>query len=146
MGSRRQPVAYPAAATADRSFLAGLIGAGIGPSWSPSLHEAEAAALGLRYVYRCIDIAEAGLTAAAAPALIRSAIRFGFDGLNITHPCKQAAVDGLDELSPDVAVLGAVNTVVIRAGRTTGHNTDWSGLRGACAGACLAWRWAMSSC
>ena len=106
MGSRTQPVASPTVATADRSFLTGLIGAGIGPSWSPSLHETEAVALGLPYVYRRIDITEAKLTAAATPALIRSSIRFGFDGLNITHPCKQAAADSLDELSPDAAVLG----------------------------------------
>ena len=34
------------------SFLVGLIGAGIGPSLSPALHEREAAALGLHYLYR----------------------------------------------------------------------------------------------
>jgi quinate/shikimate dehydrogenase (NAD+) len=33
----------------------------------------------------------------------------------------------LDELSPDAEALGAVNTVVVRDGRTTGHNTDVTG-------------------
>jgi shikimate dehydrogenase len=34
----------------------------------------------------------------------------------------------LDELSSDARAIGAVNTVVFgRDGRTTGHNTDWSG-------------------
>jgi shikimate dehydrogenase len=114
--------------TAGKSYLVGLIGVGVGPSLSPPLHEHEAAALGLRYVYRLIDIGEAGLTAAAAaPDLVRSARLFGFDGLNVTYPCKQAVIEGLDELSPDAAVLGAVNTVVIRDGHTTGYNTDWSG-------------------
>ena len=113
--------------TMGKSYLVGLIGDGIGPSLSPSLHEHEAAALGLPYVYRLIDIGAAGLTAAAAPGLVRSARLLGFDGLNVTHPCKQAVIGGLDELSPEAAVLGAVNTVVIRDGRTTGHNTDWSG-------------------
>ena len=70
--------------TADTSFLVGLIGDGIGPSLSPQLHEQEAAALGLRYVYRRIDIGGTGLSAADTPALIRSAGLFGFDGLNIT--------------------------------------------------------------
>jgi len=33
----------------------------------------------------------------------------------------------LDNVSDDAAQLGAVNTVVIRDGKTTGHNTDWLG-------------------
>lgn len=109
------------------SFLVGLIGAGIGPSLSPALHEREAAALDLRYLYRGIDLEALGLDASAAPALIRSARDLGFDGLNITHPCKQTVLDALDELSPEAAALGAVNTVVLRDGRMLGHNTDWSG-------------------
>lgn len=113
--------------TVKETFLVGLIGARIGPSLSPSLHEHEAAALGLPYVYRLIDLSEAGLGAADTPALIRSARLSGFDGLNITHPCKQAGVEGVDELTPDAAALGAVNTVVFRGDRAVGHNTDWSG-------------------
>lgn len=110
-----------------KTYIAGLIGAGIGPSLSPPLHEHEAAVLGLRYAYRLIDIGQAGLTAADTPALIRFAHVLGFDGLNITHPCKQAALEGVDELSAEAAALGAVNTVVFRGGRAVGHNTDWSG-------------------
>jgi len=110
-----------------KTYLTGLIGAGIGPSLSPALHEHEAAALGLRYVYRLIDIGAAGLTAASTPDLIRSARLLGFDGLNITHPGKQAAVRGVDGLSPEAAALGAVNTVVFAGGRAVGYNTDWSG-------------------
>ena len=39
----------------------GLIGAGIGGSLSPALHEREAAEQGLAYEYRLIDIGERGL-------------------------------------------------------------------------------------
>jgi shikimate dehydrogenase len=124
-----------------RTFLVGLIGAGIEPSLTPALHEHEAAALGLSYVYRLIDIGAAGLTAAAAPDLVKMARLLRFDGLNVTHPCKQAVIDGLDGLSDEAAALGAVNTVVIGDGRATGHNTDWSGfarsLRRGLAGAAL---------
>ena len=59
--------------------------------------------------------------------LVRAARDLGYDGLNITHPCKQLVLDHLDELSPDATALGAVNTVVLRDGRMVGHNTDWSG-------------------
>ena len=110
-----------------KTYLTGLIGAGIGPSLSPALHEHEAAALGLRYTYRLIDIDAAGVAAAQTPDLIRSARLLGFDGLNITHPCKQAALTGVTVLSPEAAALGAVNTVVFAGGGAVGHNTDWSG-------------------
>ena len=61
------------------------------------------------------------------PDLLAWATRLGYDGLNVTHPFKQAIVPLLDDVSDDAADLGAVNTVVIRDGRLTGHNTDWSG-------------------
>ena len=109
------------------TYLTGLVGAGIGASLSPPLHEHEAAALGLRYVYRLIDVRKLGVGAEQAPDLVRAARQLGFDGLNITHPCKQAAMAALDELSPEVAVLGATNTVVFDGARAIGHNTDWSG-------------------
>jgi len=51
----------------------------------------------------------------------------GFVGLNITHPCKQAVIPHLHELSPDARALGAVNTVLLRDGRRIGCNTDWFG-------------------
>ena len=38
------------------SFLCGLLGHGVGNSRSPEIYESEAAALGLRLVYRIIDL------------------------------------------------------------------------------------------
>jgi quinate/shikimate dehydrogenase (NAD+) len=110
-----------------RSVLVGLIGSGIQASRTPAMHEREGAAQGVPYVYKIIDIDVLGLTAAALPELLTAACRFGFAGLNITHPCKQAVIPLLDDLSPDARALGAVNTVVFRDGRAVGHNTDWSG-------------------
>ncbi|GAA4950709.1 shikimate dehydrogenase [Nonomuraea thailandensis] len=106
------------------SFLVGLIGSGIGPSWSPPLHEQEAVHHGLHYVYRLLDTDRMG---GEVGELVRTARRFGYDGLNITHPCKQAVIPHLDELSPDARMLGAVNTVVFDGERAVGHNTDWTG-------------------
>ena len=113
--------------TTRAGFLCGLIGAGIQDSRSPALHEREADAQGLRYVYRLIDLDRLGVGVEALPGLLAAARQMGFDGLNVTYPCKQAVVPLLDGLSEEARALGAVNTVVIREGRLIGHNTDWSG-------------------
>jgi len=109
------------------SFLVGLIGAGIGPSLSPPLHEREADRQGLRYLYRLIDIDALGVPPQAVGDLVRAARDLGFDGLNITHPCKQLVIEHLDVLAPQAEALGAVNTVVFEDGRAVGHNTDVTG-------------------
>ncbi|MGW7041983.1 shikimate dehydrogenase [Streptomyces avermitilis] len=109
------------------SYLVGLIGSGIGPSLSPALHEREAARQGLRYHYRLIDIDRLGVGPEAVGDLVRAARDLGFDGLNITHPCKQLVIGHLDALAPQAEALGAVNTVVFEDGRAVGHNTDVTG-------------------
>ncbi|MGW0988344.1 shikimate dehydrogenase [Streptomyces sp. NPDC002486] len=109
------------------SFLVGLIGSGIGPSLSPALHEREADRQGFRLVYRLIDIDTLGVPSEAVGDLVRSARDLGFDGLNITHPCKQLVIEHLDALAPQAEALGAVNTVVFEDGRAVGHNTDVTG-------------------
>jgi quinate/shikimate dehydrogenase (NAD+) len=109
------------------SMVVGLIGAGIQASRAPALHEREGTEQGLRYIYRLIDLQVLNLGVEALPDLLRAAERMGFDGLNITHPCKQAVVPLLHDLSEDARALNAVNTVVLRDGRRIGHNTDWWG-------------------
>ena len=107
--------------------LLGLVGAGIGASLSPALHEREADRLGLRCLYATIDLEELELGADAVGEVLAAARLAGFDGLNVTHPCKQTVLAHLDDLAPEAAALGAVNTVVLRDGRAVGHNTDASG-------------------
>ncbi|MFJ1805883.1 MULTISPECIES: shikimate dehydrogenase [unclassified Streptomyces] len=109
------------------SYLVGLIGSGIGPSLSPALHEREADRQGLRYLYRLVDIDALDLGPEAVGDLVRAARDLGFDGLNITHPCKQLVIPHLDALAPQAEALGAVNTVVFEDGRAVGHNTDVTG-------------------
>ncbi|HEY3464515.1 MAG TPA: shikimate dehydrogenase [Amycolatopsis sp.] len=106
------------------SYLIGLVGSGIGPSASPALHEREADELGLRYVYRLLDLDVLRRPVGDVVAAARLA---GFDGLNVTHPAKQLVLEHLDELSSEAEALGAVNTVVFERGRAIGHNTDATG-------------------
>jgi len=110
-----------------RSILLGLIGQDIQGSRTPEMHMREGEAQGLRHVYRLIDLTKLGLGVEALPELLTGVERAGFDGLNITHPCKQAVIPLLDELSDDARALGAVNTVLFADGKRVGHNTDWSG-------------------
>jgi shikimate dehydrogenase len=99
-----------------------LVGADIGGSLSPALHEREAAALGLDYTYTLLD-----LDRLPTGWRLRDAVAQGVTGFNITHPVKQTVLGQLDDLSPDARALGAVNTVSVTGGRLTGHNTDHSG-------------------
>ncbi len=48
-------------------------------------------------------------------------------GANVTVPHKQAVVPFLDDVSQAAQDTGAVNTIVNREGRLTGHNTDVTG-------------------
>jgi shikimate dehydrogenase len=114
-------------APTEPAVLLGLIGAGIQASLTPALHEREGRAQGLRTIYKLIDLDALGLPADALPDLLTAAERMGFTGLNITHPCKQAVLPLLHEITPEARALGAVNTVVLRDGKRIGHNTDWSG-------------------
>jgi shikimate dehydrogenase len=116
-------------ASSGEPLVVGLVGAGIGESLSPALHEREASLLGFDYSYRLFDLDELGLRPSDAGELLREMDRDGMRGMNVTHPCKQLVVDELDALSPEAAALGAVNTIVFDPGRLVGHNTDCSGFQ-----------------
>jgi quinate/shikimate dehydrogenase (NAD+) len=118
-------------ASSDEPLVVGLVGAGIGESLSPELHEREASLLGFDYSYRLFDLDALGRPPSEAGELMREAERGGLRGMNVTHPCKQLVVEELDELSPEAAALGAVNTIVFDSGRLAGHNTDCSGFQDA---------------
>jgi shikimate dehydrogenase len=113
----------------EHPYRVGLIGADIGPSLSPGLHEHAAREMGLAYTYERIDITQLGVSEERVGDLLRMARGLGFRGVNITHPCKQSVLEHLDELSDDAAQLGAVNTVVFTPARAVGHNTDWPGFQ-----------------
>ncbi|HEY3444521.1 MAG TPA: shikimate dehydrogenase [Paludibaculum sp.] len=110
-------------------YLVGLIGSGIAASGSPAIHEREARQLGIHLHYQLIDLETNGRSPGQLAGLLTAAEQLGFAGVNITHPCKQAVIPFLHELSPHAQAIGAVNTVVFRDGRRIGHNTDWLGFR-----------------
>jgi shikimate dehydrogenase len=101
------------------------------PSLSPELHEREGQRQGLRYTYKVVELADDQLHPEQLRRLLGYAVDLGFDGLNVTHPVKQVMVPLVDELAPEAAPIGAINTIVIDDGRTRGHNTDVSGFAAA---------------
>lgn len=111
----------------DRPYLVGLIGTGVGPSLTPALHMVEAEALGIRYVYRTIDLTELGLSPADLGDILLWCERLGFDAVNVTHPCKRDVLEHLDRVDDTAAALGAVNTVLFTPEGRIGHNTDTTG-------------------
>ena len=94
----------------------GLLGATLGHSYSPQIHEMLGSA-----PYRLIE--------RPTPEDARAFLRAGaFRGVNVTIPYKRVAYACCDELSDAAARLRNVNTVVRRAdGTLFGDNTDYHG-------------------
>lgn len=88
------------------------------------MHELEGSRIGLGYTYVLIDFDTLRLSDGDLGAVVEAAAQSGFAGLNVTHPFKQSVLPLLDDLAPEAAAIGAVNTVVFHGGRRTGHNTD----------------------
>lgn len=103
--------------------ILGLIGRNIAYSRSPLIHNTACDLLALPYVYTIFNIASADLIEPA----IAGARALGIAGLNVTTPYKTTVVPFLDELSPEAASIGAVNTIVNNNGHLAGYNTDIAG-------------------
>jgi shikimate dehydrogenase len=90
------------------------------------MQEAAFRALGLTWRYLTVEVAPERLSDAMAGARA-----FGMRGINLTIPHKVAVMQYLDEVAPDAAIIGAVNTVRREGDRFIGENTDGKGfLRG----------------
>ena len=100
-----------------------LLGEGIGYSASPAMHNAAFAALGIDARYELRDVAAADLDDEVEA--LRDADRLG---ANVTKPHKVAVCDLVDDHAPDVARVGAANTIVAADGRLVAHNTDLAAL------------------
>jgi shikimate dehydrogenase len=90
------------------------------------MHNAAIQALGLEYVYVAFHVRPEDLGVA-----MQGMRALQIQGLNVTVPHKQAVMEWLDEVDEEARTIGAVNTVVHRDGRLTGHNTDAYGVMAA---------------
>jgi shikimate dehydrogenase len=107
----------------------GLIGRAILDSRSPWLHEQEARAQGLELRYELFDFSDRGWPDTALARTLGDLRDRAYAGVNITYPFKQAVIPLLDDLAESAEMVGAVNTIAMRDGRMTGHNSDMQGFR-----------------
>ena len=105
-----------------RAELVGAFGDPIAENPTGVMQEAAFAAADLNWRYLMLDVKAEALADAIAGAKA-----FGMRGFNLTIPHKVAVIDYLDEVSPSVEVIGAVNTVTCKGGRLIGDNTDGKG-------------------
>lgn len=106
-----------------------VIGDPVAHSLSPLLHQTMIDQTGTAYRYDVRTVRPEEL-----PAFVRWAKDGGCAGFNVTMPHKEAILPLLDEVDTTAASCGAVNTVCIREGRATGHNTDGTGFLDSLAG------------
>ncbi len=94
----------------------GLIGGVLGHSYSKTIHEYIA-----DYSYELKELDPSELDGFMKAR--------DFKGINVTIPYKQDVIPYLDEIDDNAKRIGAVNTVVNRAGKLYGYNTDFMGMK-----------------
>jgi len=102
--------------------LAGVAGWPVAHSKSPKIHGAWLARHNIDGAYIPLPVRPEDFA-----AVIRALAAAGFAGVNVTLPHKEAAFALADELTPAARRAGAVNTLVFRAGKILGDNTDGYG-------------------
>lgn len=105
-----------------KAELVGVLGHPVAENPTVVMHEAAFAALGLNWRYLTVEVLPRDLEAA-----MKGVRAFNMRGVNLTIPHKVAVLQYLDEVKPDAALMGAVNTVVRVGDRLVGANTDGKG-------------------
>jgi shikimate dehydrogenase len=102
--------------------LAGVIGAPIKHSLSPTIFNAAFDSLDLDWVYLAFEVPEG--QARAALAAMRA---LDIGGLSVTMPHKDDVSELVDHCTPEAAALHAVNCIVPTGDGLVGENTDGPG-------------------
>ncbi len=107
--------------TGNTSVL-GIIGCPVAHSLSPLMQNAALEAMGLDWIYVPFAVREENL-----PRAVMGLKTLGIIGFNVTIPHKTAIIPLLDRITPEAALMGAVNTVKREGDEFVGHNTDGAG-------------------
>jgi 3-dehydroquinate dehydratase/shikimate dehydrogenase len=99
----------------------GVIGNPVEHSLSPVLHN-------VAFKNRRIDAVYLPFLVRDLRDFLDAVERIGIDGFSVTLPHKHSILRFLDDCEPLAAKIGAVNTVMVRAGKLYGCNTDYAGV------------------
>ena len=97
----------------------GLVGFPVEHSKSPQIFQHFFDENGLEGSYDLIELA----TNAEVEQFFAYDI-FEYGGLNVTIPYKSDLIERMNEVSPEVKEIGALNTIVVRDNKLHGYNTD----------------------
>lgn len=104
----------------------GIIGDPVSHSLSPVMHNTAFRTKGIKAVYGAFRVEAKELSKA-----IEGLRALNISGVSVTIPHKEEVINFLDEVDPIAREIGAVNTIINRAGKLFGTNTDWLGVKGA---------------
>lgn len=104
--------------------LYGLLGRKLGHSLSGHIHKEIFKELNIDAHYHLFELQPENLEKA-----IMGLRALGTIGVNVTIPYKCDVVKFMDELSPEAAEIGAVNTIQFEKDRMIGYNTDYFGFK-----------------
>ncbi len=105
-----------------KAELVGVFGHPVGENPTVVMQEAGFQALNLNWRYLTIEVYPHDLGTA-----MQGLRAFNMKGINLTIPHKVEVLKYLDEVKPDAALMGAVNTVVRVGDKLVGENTDGKG-------------------
>ncbi|MDN5202221.1 shikimate dehydrogenase [Fulvivirgaceae bacterium BMA10] len=105
-----------------KSELVGVLGFPVAENPTIVMQEAAFKDLGLNWRYLTVEVRPEQLAQA-----IRGVRAFNMQGINLTIPHKIAVMEHLDDIAPDAALIGAVNTVRREGDKLIGENTDGKG-------------------
>ena len=102
------------------TILFAVLGDPVSHSLGPLMHNTAFSELGYNGAYLAFQVKDIGKAIVGIKAL-------GIKGVSITIPYKVPVMDFLDELDDTAKKIGAVNTIINRAGVLTGYNSDGLG-------------------
>ena len=109
------------------TMVCGLIGLPVMHSVSPQLHNDWFAAEGLNGVYLPFEVKDVHSFMKRMVHPRTRELSWNLRGLSVTAPHKQAVIQHLDWINLAAQEVGAVNTIMVKADRLLGFNTDSTG-------------------
>jgi shikimate dehydrogenase len=106
----------------EKTKIIGLIGHPVEHSLGSAMHNAAFKELGLNYAYFLFDVKKEDLHKAIA-----GAHALNIQGFNVTIPHKIKVLNEIDEFDFMANLMGAVNTINFKDGKSKGFNTDGHG-------------------